>query len=120
MKIHLTPRHLRLTDAIEKQTVQKLAALTDINNRVVAAHVTIGQDPAANPESRFTVSARLSVAGPDLHAEVHSANLYAALDAVASKLARQLRKRKTRLTDHRRSRAQRAAELDRREAPVGL
>lgn len=115
MKIHLTPRHLRLTDAIEKQAITKLGALTDIHSRVLAAHVMLGQDPAANPESRFVVSARLSVAGPDLHAEEHSANLYAALEAVTSKLARQLRKRKTRLKDHRRSKAQRAAEVFRRE-----
>ena len=115
MKIHLTPRHLRLTDAIEQQAVEKLGALTGINPRVLAAHVVLGQDPAANPESRFVVSARLSVAGPDLHAEEHSPDLYAAIDAVAGKLARQLRKRKTRLTDHRRARAQRAAEVDRSE-----
>ena len=115
MKIHVTPRHLRLTGAIEQQTVAKLGALAEINDRVLAAHVIVGQDPAANPETRFMVSARLSVAGPDLHAEEHGADLYAALDAVAAKLARQLRKRKTRLTDQRRARAQRAMEAERRE-----
>ena len=115
MKIHVTPRHLRLTGAIEQQTVAKIGALAEIDDRVLAAHVVVGQDPAANPESRFMVSARLSVAGPDLHAEEHSSDLYAALDAVATKLARQLRKRKTRLTDQRRARVQRAIETERSE-----
>ena len=118
MKIHVTPRHLRLTEAIEQQTVAKLDALSGINSRVLAAHVILGQDPGANPERRFMVSARLSVAGPDLHAEEHCHDLYAAIDAVAAKLARQLRKRKTRLTDRRRSVEQRAAEASRREATV--
>jgi putative sigma-54 modulation protein len=77
--------------------------------------VILGQDTAANPETRFLVSARLSVAGPDLHAEERCADLYAALDTVAAKLARQLRKRKTRLTDRRRAREQRSMETARRE-----
>jgi putative sigma-54 modulation protein len=61
---------------------------------------------AADPAARFTVSAHLAVSGPDLHAEESAADLYAALNAVKDKLARQLRKRKTRLTDKRRSTAQ--------------
>lgn len=116
MKIHLTPRHVRLTEAMEQQTVEKLSALTEITGNLVGAHVVLAVDPAANPATRFTVSARLAVAGPDIHAEEHAHDLYVALDAVAAKLARQLRKRKTRLTDHRRSRQQRAAEVRRKGA----
>jgi putative sigma-54 modulation protein len=118
MKLHVTPRHLRLTPAIEQHIVAKLGGLAEINGRVLAAHVIVGQDRAANPERRFIVSARLSVAGPDLHAEEHGADLYAGVDAVAAKLGRQLRKRKTKLTDHPRASAQRAVEAQRSEAEV--
>ena len=52
----------------------------------------------------------IAIAGPDIHAEEHDGDLYAALDKVTDKLARQLRKRKTRLSDKRRSTAQRTAE----------
>lgn len=70
----------------------------------------LSRDDTADPAARFTVSAHLAVAGPDLHAQESSENLYSALDAVKLKLARQLRKRKTRLTDKRRSTAQRENE----------
>jgi putative sigma-54 modulation protein len=116
MKIHLTPRHLRLTPAIEQQTVEKLSALTELSTQVLTAHVVLSHDDTADPAGRFTASARLEIAGPDIHAEEHASDLYAAIDGVADKLARQLRKRKTRLTDHRRTRQQRSAESRRQEA----
>ena len=43
-----------------------------------------------------------------VHAEESAAELYAALDVVVDKLARQLRKRKTRRTDKVRSKTQKA------------
>jgi putative sigma-54 modulation protein len=109
MKIHLTPRHLRLSPALEQQTVEKLGALEELNTRLLTAHVVLSHDDTADPANRFTARARLEVAGPDLHAEEHASDLYAAIDGVADKLARQLRKRKTKLTDYRRTRRQRAA-----------
>ncbi len=110
MNIHLTPRHLKLTASIESRAVQDLTSLTHIEERIISAHAVLACDPTADPAKRFTVIAHLAVAGPDLHAEDTASDLYAALDGVKSKLARQLRKRKTRRTDHRRSRAQRAVE----------
>jgi putative sigma-54 modulation protein len=110
MKIHLTPRHLKLTSAIETHAVNELNALGEIDQRIISAHAVLSRDDTVDPALRFTVSAHLAVAGPDLHAEESSADLYAAFDAVKSKLARQLRKRKTRLTDKRRSDIQRESE----------
>jgi ribosome-associated translation inhibitor RaiA len=111
MKIHITPRHLRLTDAVESQTVSKFETLTHINDRIVSAHVTLANDDTVDPAMRFTASARLAVAGPDLFAEESAADLSSAVDAVTS-----LRKRKTAIGDKRRSAAQRASEQSRREA----
>ncbi len=110
MKIHLTPRHLKLTPAIEQRMVAELNSLEEINSRIVSAHAVLSRDDTADPAARFTVSAHLAVAGPDLHAQESATDLYSALDAVKAKLARQLRKRKTRLTDKRRSTAQRGSE----------
>jgi len=114
MKIHLTPHHLRLTEAIEQQTVAKLSSLDEINDHVIAAYVVLAQDQTGDPDARFSVSARLAVGGPDLHAEERGNDLYAAIDAVTAKLARQLRKRKTKLTDRRRVKLQRALESEKR------
>jgi putative sigma-54 modulation protein len=110
MKVHLTPRHLKLTPAIESHAVAELSSLSLLDDRIVSAHAALSCNDTANPATRFTVSAHLAVAGPDLHAEESASDLYAALDAVKNKLARQLRKRKTRLTDKRRSTAPRVKE----------
>jgi putative sigma-54 modulation protein len=115
MKIHISPRHLRITESIELYVVSKLEPLTELAHEIVSAHVILAVDDTADPAKHFHVSARLAVAGPDIHAEDFGADIYSAVDAMASKLARQLRKRKTRMNDKQRSRAQRSAESARRE-----
>ena len=58
--------------------------------------IVLTQDGSVNPAKRFTVSVRLAVPGQDVQASQTGADLYAAIDRVQSKLARRLRKRKTR------------------------
>ena len=110
MQIHLSPRNLRLTAAIHAHAAAKIEHLEELCTDIVAAHIVLLHDDAAKPTARYGVKVHLAVAGPDIHAEDHDADLYAALDKVTDKLARQLRKRKTRLGDKKRSTAQRNAE----------
>ncbi len=70
---------------------------------IIAAHVVLVHDETARPADRYSVKVHLAIPGPDIHAEESHADLYAALDLVTDKLTRQLRKRKTRLTDKSRS-----------------
>ena len=72
-------------------------------------HNGVGTDVAVSGFAALAKEGQ-NISGPDIHAEDHDADLYAALDKVTDKLARQLRKRKTRLSDKRRSTAQRGAE----------
>jgi putative sigma-54 modulation protein len=113
MQLHLSPRHLRLTAAIHRHTADKILTLEELCANIIAAHVVLVHNETAKPKDRFSVKVHLALSGPDIHAEESSEDLYAALDVVMDKLARQLRKRKTRLTDKRRSVVQRA-ELKRR------
>lgn len=108
MQIHLSPRHLRLTAAIHRHTADKVLQLEELTDQIVAAHVVLIHDENGRPDDRFTVKVHLAIPGPDIHAEESAADLYAAIDLVMDKLARQLRKRKTRLTDKRRSKVQKA------------
>lgn len=103
MQIHLSPRHLRLTAAIHQHAASKVQPLEDLTDDIVAAHIVLIHDEAAKPADRYTVKVHLAIPGPDIHAEESHADLYAALDLVIDKLSRQLRKRKTRLTDKNRS-----------------
>jgi putative sigma-54 modulation protein len=106
MQIHLSPRHLRLTAAIHSHCAEKIAHLEDLAGEIVAAHIVLIHDEAAKPADRHTVKVHLAVPGPDIHAEESAEDLYAALDLVVDKLARQLRKRKTRMKDKKRSKTQ--------------
>lgn len=108
MQIHLSPRHLRLTAAIHQHAAEKILHLEELAGDIVAAHIVLIHDAAARPADRYSVKVHLAVPGPDIHAEETHADLYAALDLVTSKLARQLRKRKTKLKDKPRTRAARA------------
>ncbi|HYR58557.1 MAG TPA: ribosome-associated translation inhibitor RaiA [Chthoniobacteraceae bacterium] len=104
MHIHLSPRHVRLTAAIHQHAAARVLQLEELTDDIVAAHVVLIHDENAKPADRYSVKVHLAIPGPDIHAEESHADLYAALDLVMDKLARQLRKRKTRLTDKRRSR----------------
>jgi putative sigma-54 modulation protein len=109
MQIHLSPRHLRLTASIHGHAANIIAALEDYAE-VFAAHLVLVHDEAAKPEDRFTVKAHIAVRGRDVHADVSAETIHAALDLAGDKLSRQLRKRKTKLTDKRRSKVQRQKE----------
>lgn len=113
MQIHLSPRHLTLTGAIHRHAAEKVSHLEELCDHILAAHVVLLHDESRKAADRYTAKVHLALPGPDIHAEESAAELYAAIDLVMDKLARQLRKRKTRLTDKRRSKVQRSVRTQR-------
>ncbi len=103
MQIHLSPRNVRLSGAIHAYVAEKIMRLEDIASSILAAHVVLVHDESAVAGGRFCVKVHLAIAGPDIHATDVDGDLYAAIDKVSDKLARQLRKRKTRRVDKRRT-----------------
>jgi len=97
MQIHVSPRHLTLTAAIHGYVAEKVEHLETLASEILAAHVVLLHEESK--AKGYTVKVHLAVPGPDIHAEDKESDLYAAIDKVVDKLARQLRKRKTRLTD---------------------
>lgn len=110
MQIHLSPRHLTLTAAIHSFVAEKIEHLESLADNIVAAHVVLIHDATKKPAQSHCVKVHLAVPGPDIHAEAADEDLYAAIDGVVSKLARQLRKRKTRLVDQKKHKAQKKVE----------
>ena len=108
MQLHLSPRHVQLTAAIHRHVAEKVMHLEELTSEIVAAHVVLIHDENAKPADRETVKMHLAISGPDIFAEESAETLYAALDVVIDKIARQLRKRKTKLTDKRISKVQKA------------
>ena len=110
MQIHLSPRHLKLTAALHGFVAEKISHLEAITPDILAAHVVLLHDEDKHPARAYCVKAHLAVPGPDIHAEDFDADLYAAIDKVASKLAQQLRKRKTKRVDGKKHKIQRSVE----------
>lgn len=108
MQLHLSPRQVRLTAAIHRHVAEKIEHLEEYAADILAAHVVLVHDATAKPTDAYTVKVHLAIPGPDIHAEASAAEIYAALDVVVDKLARQLRKRKTKRTDKVRSKVQKA------------
>lgn len=108
MQIHVSPRHLKLTAAIHGYVAEKVEHLETLADEILAAHVVLFRDETATKS--FGAKVHLAVPGPDIHAEDKEGDLYSAIDKVVDKLARQLRKRKTRLNGNTRHKIQKAAE----------
>jgi putative sigma-54 modulation protein len=102
-----------LTAAIHQAVAAQLGQLEDHGTEIIGAHVVLLHANAAAPGDRYQVRVHLALPGPDIYAEHVADDLYMAIEQVAAKLARQLRKRKTALTDKRRRTAQRGMEQQR-------
>jgi len=107
MKTHLHLHQIKLTDAIREFAISKISRLESLADDIQSAEITLTHGQGINPEKEFSVTVRLALPGKDVHATETQVDLYAAIDAVRDKLARQLRKRKTRRIDTRRQKHQR-------------
>ncbi|MBI5772879.1 MAG: ribosome-associated translation inhibitor RaiA [Verrucomicrobia bacterium] len=93
MKLILSTHNVTLTKAIEDHILVRIDKLEHFDRWAVDARVTLEHDRTRAPARQFGCSIRLSVRGPDLFAEEHDADLYAAIDKVAKKIEQQIRKR---------------------------
>ena len=93
MKLILSTHNVTLTQAIEDHILAKIEKLEHFDRWTIDARVTIEHDDTRDPAKAFGCSMRIGVRGPDLFAEDHEADLYAAIDAVTKKIEMQIRKR---------------------------
>ena len=93
MKFVLTTHNVTLTKAIEDHILVRIEKLEHFDRWAVDARVALEHDHTRVPERAFKCSLRLGVRGPDLYAEDHDADLYAAIDKVTKKVEQQIRKR---------------------------
>lgn len=96
MNLHLTGHHLDITPAIRDYVIAKLERVNRHFDHVIDVSVVLSVD-----KLQQKVEATVHVRGKDLHAESIDADMYAAIDALADKLDRQVLKYKEQLKDHR-------------------
>lgn len=96
MNLHLTGHHLDITPAIRDYVIAKVGRVKHHFDQVIDVSVVLSVD-----KLRQKVEATVHVRGKDLHAQSIDADMYAAIDALADKLDRQILKYKEQLKDHR-------------------
>jgi putative sigma-54 modulation protein len=89
MNLNLTGHHLTITPAIRDYVVAKLDRVVRHFDHVIDVTVVMSVD-----KLQQKVEANLHTRGKDIHAEAIDADLYAAIDALADKLDRQVLKHK--------------------------
>ena len=100
MKLVIHGKNIEITDAIREyvhQKIEKAASHFQHLTNEVDVHLSIAKNPRINPNQ--TAEVTIYANGNVIRAEESSENLYASIDLVANKIARQLRKYKERRRD---------------------
>jgi len=95
MKLVIQGKNIEITDAIRDYVNQKIErAVSHFQSMTteVDVHLSVARNPRINPKQ--TAEVTIYVNGAVVRAEESSENLYASIDLVANKIARQLRKYK--------------------------
>lgn len=96
MNLKITGLHLEVTPALREYVESKLERITRHVDNVIGVNVTLSVDKLVQK-----AEVNVHLAGKDIHAEATDADMYAAIDALADKLDRQVLKFKEKQVDHR-------------------
>jgi putative sigma-54 modulation protein len=113
LPIHVTTHHLRLSDGLSEFVRKKITPVKRFADDALGADIILRRHNGAR--RRFSASARLALPGRDVYSRAIHGDLYAAIGQLFMKLARRLRKRKTR-----RHRALRFREIERDRRKTSL
>jgi putative sigma-54 modulation protein len=89
MNLNLSGHHLEITPAIRAYLLNKLVRVTRHFDHVIDVNVVLSVD-----KLKRQITANLHIRGKDIHAECVEDDMYAAIDALADKLDRQVLKHK--------------------------
>ena len=98
MNLKITGHHLEVTDSLREFIDQRFRRLTRHFDQVLNAQITLGIE-----HDTHRAEATIHVRGDRLHAHADGADMYAAIDALAGKLDRQILKHKGKRKDHHQS-----------------
>ncbi|WP_416352702.1 ribosome hibernation promoting factor [Edwardsiella ictaluri] len=95
MQLNITGHHLEITDAIRQFVSEKFAKLGQDFDRINQVNVTLSIEKVDH-----IAEATVFINGGELHASAQQEDMYAAIDVLIDKLARQLNKHKDKLKQH--------------------
>ncbi len=98
MQITLSGHHVEVTPALRSYVTGKLERIERHFDQVTDIKVILSVE-----KQRQKAEATINTGGASLHADAVEADMYAAIDALADKLDRQIKRHKEKLTDHHRA-----------------
>lgn len=98
MQISISGQRMEVTPALHDHVVEKIEKIVRHFDHVTNTHVVLKV-----VKTRHMAEATINASGITVHASSTSNNLYAAIDAMARKLNRQVLKHKEKQTDHHRT-----------------
>lgn len=95
MQISITGHHIDITDPLRAYVNKKMDRILRHYDQMIDVHYVLSVE-----KLRHIAEATLRVPGSDIHANAEATDMYAAIDALADKLDRLVKKRKEIDTDH--------------------
>ena len=95
MQLNVTGHHIEITPALRSYVQKKLERIERHFEQVIDVHCVLSVE-----KLRQKAEATLHVSGSSIHADSTEEDMYAAIDLLADKLDRCIKKHKEKLTDH--------------------
>ncbi len=95
MQISISGQHLDVTPALREHVEEKLDKIIRHFDNVTNTHIVLQVE-----KNRHKAEANINATGVQFHAAAEADDMYAAIDAMTSKLDRQVRKHKGKVSDH--------------------
>ena len=89
MQINLSGHHLDITEALRDYVDEKFAKLERHSDQITSVQVILSPEPKSHK-----AESTIHISGADLFATAQADDMYAAIDALTSKLDRQILKHK--------------------------
>lgn len=99
MDIIITGLHLEMTDAIKQYTTEKVNKMKKYLENITSVRITLEVRKTKSSGDVHIAKAIVHVPGNEIITEVEDKNLYSAIDLLADKLERQVRKYKEKIQD---------------------
>ncbi len=115
MQLDLSGHHVEITQALRAYVDKKFERISRHFDQLIDVHCVLTVE-----KLRHKAEATIQLSGSKLYAEATEQDMYAAIDALADKLDRCVRKHKEKVTDHHAADITKARELDGRIRPTDL
>ena len=102
MQMTLTGLHIDVTASMRNYVEKKLERISRHFDNVMDVHCVLSVE-----KLKHKAEATLKVSGGNIHADAEDPDMYAAIDSLADKLDRRVKKHKEKRTDHHAAQAQR-------------